>query len=302
MKIRSYLPFILIIFLLGACSSLKQTTSSEELHEVKSRPIALEQKEQVEESKIMEIANIEIDEVEIVEVQPVGGEEQDEQKQEQGEEQNVKKDESDKDEPQKSRGQDEIDGKNTGKEPNVTSKNVLLPDENSKIRETPITHVLIHFTSNVLNKPDDPYQYEDIRKVFMDYGLSAHYLIGRNGEIYQLVPENRVAFHAGKGGLANFPEYKDKLNDYSIGIEMMAIGTKEEMSIMMSEDFYESIHPKDIGYTDAQYESLTLLLKDIWTRNPSVKKDRDHIIGHDEYAPDRKTDPGTLFDWSRIGF
>lgn len=177
----------------------------------------------------------------------------------------------------------------------------LLPTNNSEQRTTPITHVVTHFTSNAANNPKNPYQVQDIRQLFIDYGVSAHYLIGRNGEIYQLVSENRVAYHAGKGNLASYPQYKDKLNAHSIGIELMAIGTEEEMSLMMDDSVYNSISPNDIGYTDAQYKSLISLLNDILERNSSIGKDRVHIVGHDEYAPGRKTDPGSLFNWALLG-
>lgn len=82
----------------------------------------------------------------------------------------------------------------------------------------------------------------------------------------------------------------------------MAIGTEKEMSTMLSSSAYKKINPENIGYTDAQYKSLKLLLNDILKRNPGIEKNRIHIIGHDEYAPGRKTDPGSLFDWSRLGF
>jgi N-acetyl-anhydromuramyl-L-alanine amidase AmpD len=36
-------------------------------------------------------------------------------------------------------------------------------------------------------------------------------------------------------------------------------------------------------------------------RHPEVAPARTHIIGHDEYAPGRKTDPGELFDYTQIG-
>lgn len=178
----------------------------------------------------------------------------------------------------------------------------FLPEDNSEPRENPISHVVIHFTSNVLNNPEEPYHVESIRKLFMDAGVSAHYLIGRQGEIYQLVEENRVAYHAGKGNLINFLHYIDALNDFSIGIELMAIGTKEEMITMMPESIYDSIDPDNIGYTEKQYQTLNLLLDDILLRNPAISRDRDHIVGHEEYAPERKTDPGSLFDWENIGF
>jgi N-acetyl-anhydromuramyl-L-alanine amidase AmpD len=131
-------------------------------------------------------------------------------------------------------------------------------------------------------------------------GVSTHYLIGRNGEVFRLVDENRVAFHAGRGSLPGFPGYENRLNEYSIGIELLAIGTQEEMLAFMPAQTYQLISPSNIGYTDAQYRSLNLLLDDILRRQPSIVRDRRHIIGHDEYAPGRRTDPGRLFDWSRI--
>jgi N-acetyl-anhydromuramyl-L-alanine amidase AmpD len=177
-----------------------------------------------------------------------------------------------------------------------------LPLQNSKVRTENITHVMIHFVSNAGVKPHDPYNVKDVYRIFVDYGISAHYMIGRNGDIYKLVDEGRVAFHSGKGSLPGFPAYQNKMNEYSIGIELLAVGTRDEMLPMISGATYDSINPSLVGYTDAQYRSLNLLLDDILKRNPSVLRSRQHIVGHDEYAPGRKTDPGSLFDWSRIGF
>lgn len=162
------------------------------------------------------------------------------------------------------------------------------------------THVVLHFISNAAVNPENPFIYEEIRKIFVEYDVGSHYLIDRNGEIYFLLPENRVARHSGKGDLRGFTQYKDHLNDYSIGIELMAIGTEAEMQAMMTPEEYKKIPPEHIGYTEAQYHSLNLLLDDILARNKKIKRDRNHIIGHDEYAPERKTDPGSLFDWSKI--
>lgn len=88
--------------------------------------------------------------------------------------------------------------------------------------------------------------------------------------------------------MSHFPAYENKLNAYSIGIELLAIGTKEEMSTFITEDTYDALDNSFIGYTDAQYESLKSLLHIIHERYPEVKRDREHVIGHDEYAPDRK--------------
>jgi len=172
----------------------------------------------------------------------------------------------------------------------------FVPRGNSK------THVVLHFISNAAMNPENPYIYEDIREIFVDYDVSPHYMIDREGEIYYLLPETRAARHAGKGELPGYPDYKDDLNDYSIGIELMAIGTESEMGTMLSADAYKKIPQEHIGYTEAQYQSLNRLLEDILARNKKILRNREHIIGHNEYAPERKNDPGSLFDWSKINF
>lgn len=179
---------------------------------------------------------------------------------------------------------------------------ILLPLENSEFRLEPVTHVVIHYMSNAVEKPHDPYKLEDIYSIFLASGLSSHYVIDRKGNIYQLVAEERIAYHAGAGRLTTVPNYEDKLNDYSIGIELLAIGTKDEMKPLIDEQTYEVIPSQSIGFTEDQYQSLKELLDDIQVRHPDVHLNRDHIVGHDEYAPKRKNDPGSLFDWDKLGF
>lgn len=176
-----------------------------------------------------------------------------------------------------------------------------LPPDFSETRTKPITHVMLHFSSSVVKKPDQPYVVEDIVNIFKDYGVSCHYLIARDGVIYRLVEDDRVAYHAGKGSLDGFPEYTDRLNQYSIGIELLAIGTEEEMSAMLDRNVYRSLSDEWIGYTEAQYTALEGLLSSLTRRYPEIKMDRTHIVGHDEYAKGRKSDPGSLFDWTKIG-
>lgn len=186
------------------------------------------------------------------------------------------------------------------KKSNVGMSEYLLPFSNSEERVEKTTHVVLHFTSNALNNPQNPYLIEDTYNIFKDYGVSAHYVIGRAGEIYLFVPENRVAYHAGRGKLQAFPEYNDQLNHYSLGIELLAIGTREEMIPVISEERFDLIDPAITGYTEAQYQSLNTLLNDIVARYPHIQKNRNHIVGHDEYSVE-KTDPGSLFNWSKIG-
>jgi N-acetyl-anhydromuramyl-L-alanine amidase AmpD len=199
-------------------------------------------------------------------------------------------------------GDAQVEEKSVNRKDDVPINNFHLPSQNSKVRTEEITHVMIHFISNAGENPHDPHNVDDVYSIFTEYKISAHYMIGRNGEIYQLVDEDRVAFHAGKGSLPGYPEYQNKLNEYSLGIELLALGTRDEMLPMISGETYDSIDPAHIGYTDAQYRSLNLLLDDIYKRHPSVLRDRKHVVGHDEYALGRKTDPGSLFNWSKIGF
>lgn len=178
---------------------------------------------------------------------------------------------------------------------------VLLPSKYSTPRTTPITHIMIHSISNLVSKPESPYEINDIRLLLMEHGVSAHYVIDRKGRVFQLVQENRVAFHAGRNDLPNAPFFDHRMNDYSIGIELMGIGTKEEMVPIVSEKLYNQLDISLIGFTKEQYLSLSNLLAYLYKRYPTIKKSRYHVIGHEDYAPNRKSDPGRLFNWSDVG-
>lgn len=181
----------------------------------------------------------------------------------------------------------------------LAEKNYLLPsDVFSREREHDPEFVMIHFTSAVVLSKEDPYNEELVRGIFTDYEVSVHYIIDRNGKIECYVPEELVAYHAGRGEWNNDEKYTNKLNDYAIGIEIMAIGSQSDMAQYMSASEYNNLNPEFIGYTDAQYDSLKLLVNDICDRN-NIPMDRQHIIGHEEYSS-AKTDPGELFDWERL--
>lgn len=193
--------------------------------------------------------------------------------------------------------------KDTRKEsPSLKIIDNLLPLENSEehLEIDKVTHVMLHFSSNVVEKPNDPYIPDDVINIFKEYGVSAHYLIARNGTVFRLVDESRNAYHAGKGSIADYSEYANKLNRHSIGIELLGIGTEDEMKQYISSETYRSIPKENIGYTQDQYLALNSLLQGIYQRH-DIKADRQHIIGHNEYSVETKVDPGVLFDWSKIG-
>ena len=186
----------------------------------------------------------------------------------------------------------------------VTPIEAYLPDNvYRKGRPSHVNHLFIHFMSDCIRNPNNPYIVENVHEIFTLAKVSAHYTVDREGNVYALVREEDTAWHAGKGTAPAYPTVHD-LNPYSIGIELFAIGTEEEMNkgVGMSTAQYGRVPEEHIGYTEAQYEALNLLVQDIFERHPKIPLDRKHVIGHDEYAVGRKYDPGSLFDWSRIGF
>ena len=181
----------------------------------------------------------------------------------------------------------------------LAEKNYLLPFETfSREREQNPEFVMVHFISAVVIDPKTPYDPALVRGIFTDYEVSVHYIIHRDGTVQCYIPENLVAYHAGKGTWQEDEKYTNRMNDYAIGIEVMAMGSQADMAQYMSAGAYGKLDPQDIGYTDAQYEALRALVRDICGRN-NIPLDRQHIIGHEEYSPD-KTDPGELFSWERL--
>lgn len=174
-----------------------------------------------------------------------------------------------------------------------------LPNYCSAPRKSPVTHVMLHYISNALEQPENPYDSVAIRRIFTTYKLSAHYLIDREGRILALVPHERAAFHAGKGKLPHQPHHENGLNSRSIGIEIMAVGTREEMALLGVKN-YDRIAAENRGFTDAQYQSLAWLLQHIQQKEPAFVPSPQTIVGHDAYAPQRRGDPGKLFDWHRL--
>ena len=175
----------------------------------------------------------------------------------------------------------------------------LLPlTDFSRQRQYTPEFVMIHFSSGVLLDRNDPYNMDTIRSIFVDYEVSTHYIIDREGKVTCYIPENLVAYHAGYGTWGDDPKYLDLMNEYAIGIELVAIGSQKDMAQYLHPSEYNALDKAIIGYTDAQYAALEALVTDICDRY-NIPMDRNHIIGHEEYSPS-KTDPGELFNWNYI--
>lgn len=107
--------------------------------------------------------------------------------------------------------------------------------------------------------------------------VSAHYVVEEDGHIWYLVDESRRAFHAG----ISFWRGYEALNGRSIGIEIVNPGHEH-------------------GYRPfpaLQMAAVCELCLDILTRHPIPQR---NIVAHSDVAPDRKEDPGELFDWEGL--
>jgi N-acetylmuramoyl-L-alanine amidase len=106
-----------------------------------------------------------------------------------------------------------------------------------------------------------------------DSGVSAHYLIARDGEVFYLVDEARRAWHAGESYWAG----QRDLNSASIGIELDNNGSEP--------------------FAEAQIASLLALLADLKER---YQRSPASFLGHGDIAPGRKVDPSVYFPWKRL--
>ncbi len=117
---------------------------------------------------------------------------------------------------------------------------------------------------NQLDYDADPY-FDQLRPL----RVSAHFLIRRDGMVMQFVSANDRAWHAGASSFCG----QERCNDFSIGIELEG------------SDFAPFEQP--------QYAALALLTAALRQAYPL-----QNVVGHEQIAPGRKTDPGPFFNWS----
>jgi N-acetylmuramoyl-L-alanine amidase len=113
--------------------------------------------------------------------------------------------------------------------------------------------------------------------------VSCHYVIDEDGSIYQLVPAEKRAWHAGVSSL----EGRENVNDFSIGIELQNGGYYAGYALTGS-------WPE---FPDAQINALKELLNHLMTKFPITI---ERIVGHEHVAPKLKIDPGPAFPWGKI--
>ncbi len=153
-------------------------------------------------------------------------------------------------------------------------KLISSPSPNFDERSLPISLLILHYTgmesgAKALERMCNP-----AAKV------SAHYMVEDDGRIYQLVDEDKRAWHA---GVSEWQGQSD-INSASIGVEIVNGG----------HDF-----PNETGnlpaYPDVQINAVIALCKDIFSRHGSLE-----VLGHSDIAPARKIDPGEHFPWAGL--
>ncbi|XAM71483.1 N-acetylmuramoyl-L-alanine amidase [Pantoea stewartii] len=140
--------------------------------------------------------------------------------------------------------------------------------------------VVIHYTAE---------DFASSLATLTDRDVSVHYLIPhqppqRNGKgiIWQLVPEQDLAWHAG----ASFWRGATRINDTSVGIELVNNGYRRTPAGVTWQPF-----------PPAQIRTLAALVRDITQRYGIAP---ENIVGHSDIAPQRKQDPGPLFPWQQL--
>ena len=128
------------------------------------------------------------------------------------------------------------------------------------------TGFVVDFFQNKLDSSLHPY-FEEIA----GQTVSSHFLISRQGEVFQFVSTLNKAWHA---GLSSFLG-REKCNDFSIGVELEG----------------DSDHP----FEAIQYQALAKLSRELQVIYPNLQ-----FAGHSDIAPGRKVDPGIQFDWRKF--
>lgn len=129
----------------------------------------------------------------------------------------------------------------------------------------------------VIHATEDNVPIEKVQGWFQDpkSGVSAHYLIGRDGKIVQMVKDDHVAYHA---GVSEWNGYAG-VNSISLGIELLNLNNGKE--------------PYPIAQMESCAELCALKAKEFKIELPRG------LVGHKDIAPGRKIDPAG-FDWDKF--
>jgi N-acetylmuramoyl-L-alanine amidase len=146
-----------------------------------------------------------------------------------------------------------------------------LPSPNHAARQSAVDILVLHYTELPLDE-----SLKALRDDKRANRVSAHYVLAEDGTVYRLVPEDRIAWHAGR----SYWRGHEALNATSIGIEIV------------------NLHGDRHDYPDVQIAALIGLCRDIVGRHPAIEP--RNVVGHSDIAPKRKDDPGLRFPWATL--
>ena len=158
-----------------------------------------------------------------------------------------------------------------------------------------LEYLVIHFTAGISAESSISWLTDPRAKA------SAHLVIGRDGSLTQLVPFNKRAWHAGNSAWAS----RIGLNSYSIGIELDNAGKLHRVGpqwqtwsghpipdaeVVIARHKLETTECGWHAYTQKQL-SAALEVASVLVEKYKLLD----VVGHDDIAPGRKTDPGPAF-------
>jgi len=152
--------------------------------------------------------------------------------------------------------------------PALAIRDLPSPNHDERLAGEPIDMLILHYTGMQSAEAAIAQLCSPAAQV------SSHYVVDEDGTILRLVPEVRRAWHAG----VSYWRGHTALNGRSIGIEIVNPG-------------------HEWGYRDfpaLQMAAVCDLCLAILARHPIPPR---NVVAHSDVAPNRKQDPGELFDW-----
>jgi len=163
--------------------------------------------------------------------------------------------------------------------------------------------VIIHYTANGSARGTVDHFKNPANKV------SAHLVVGHDGDVTQMVAFNERAWHAGRSSWMG----RDGLNAYSVGIEIVNWGKlqgatgrwKTWTGAPLADDrVIEAAHrhhPSHVTgwevFDEAQVHAVAEIVRALGATYGITP---DAVLGHDDIAPQRKSDPGPAWDMQRF--
>ena len=158
----------------------------------------------------------------------------------------------------------------------------LLPENCYSTRPLKIKGLVVHYISAKYTNPANMFGVEEICAILEEYKLSYHYLIARDGTVYQLTPDTNRAYHAGKSELNGH----NGCNKFTLGVAV--VGTSDlpfntEQLIALAQLTASKMTEYDFGVE--------------WVAKHSTIRDNFNKSHPNNRAP-TKPDPGPMFPWS----